>query len=108
MQKHQITQENDIVSIGNVVLTKQAISTLEYLQEESNECIAETLAVLGNAVCFLAKTKMHWGGSWVAESESLIQELSFVHGYLSDLKKPAENKLPSKFEETAKRDHETK
>lgn len=90
------------------VLTQDAIMTLENLQEDSNSYIDDFLAVLGNAVCFLAKTKMHWGGSFVPESESLIEQLSFLHGNLKDLKKPVENKLPTKFEENAKRDWETK
>lgn len=108
MENFKITQGNDIITIDNVVLTEEAISTLERFQEGSNAYLNETLAALGNAVCFLAKTKIHWGGSWVQESESLIEQLSFVHGNLCDLKKPIENKLPQKFDENAKRDFETK
>lgn len=108
MQKRQITQENDIITIGNVVLTEDAILTLETLQKSNNAYIKELLAALGDAVCFLAKTKIHWAGSFVTESESLIEQLSFLHGNFKDLKKPVENKPPTKLEENAKRDLETK
>lgn len=108
MEKFQINQGNDIITIGNVVLTKEAISTLETLQEDENAYINELLTAVGDTVCFLAKTKMHWGGSFVTESESLIEQLSFLHGNFKDLKKPVENKPSTKLEENAKRDLETK
>lgn len=108
MEKQIKILENGNVKIGEVVLTDSALEILDRLQEESNAYINETLAVIGNTVCFLAKTKIHWGGSWVQETESLIEQLSFVHGIFCDLKIPIENKLPQKFEENAKRDFETK
>ena len=108
MEKQIKILENGNVKIGEVVLTDSALEILDRLQEESNAYINETLAVLGNAVCFLAKTKIHWAGSWVQESESLIQQLSFVHRIFNDLKVPTENKLPQKFDETATRDFNTK
>lgn len=106
MEKYQITQENDIITIGNVVLTKDAILTLDNLQEDSNSYINEFLEALGGAVCFLVKTKMYWSGGFVIESEKLIKQLSFLHGNLKELKNPVEN--PTKLEENEKRDLETK
>lgn len=108
MEKTQITQENDLITIGNVILTKDAISTLDDFQQDSNACIKEYLEVLGSAVCFLGKTQIHWAGQFVTESESLITKLSFIHGSLQDLKKPLESEAPSKIQEMGKRDWETK
>lgn len=108
MKKNQITQEDDIVTIGSVVLTKDAILTLDNLQQDSNACIKNYLEVLGSAVCFLGKTKMHWAGKFVTESESLIESLSFIHCSLQDLKKPLESEAPSGIQEMGKRDWETK
>ena len=108
MEKIQVAQENGVITIGNVVLTKDAIETLYTLQESDNAYINEFLETLGNTVCFLLKTKMHWAGSFVTESEELIDQLAFLHGNFKELKKPVENKIPSKLEENAKRDWETK
>lgn len=57
MEKTQFTQENDIITIGNVVLTKDAIMTLDNLQEDSNAYINEFLEALGSAVCFFGKNQ---------------------------------------------------
>jgi hypothetical protein len=108
MEKHQITQEKEFIKIGEVILTEHAIATLENLQEDSNAYINEFLEILGNTVCFLAKTKQHWSGSFATESESLVEQLSFLHGNLKELKRPIENKILSKLEENAKRDWENK
>ena len=108
MENFKITQENGIITIGNVVLTEEAINELETLQEDNNAYINEFLHALGDTVCFLVKTKIHWAGSFVVESEELIRQLSFLHGNFKDLKKPVGNEPPSELEKNAKRDWETK
>ena len=108
MEKFKITQENEVLTIDKVVLTEHAIATLENLQEGDNEYIDEFLRVLGDTVCFLLKTKIHWRGDFVTESEELINKLAFLHGNFKDLKKPVKNPPITKLEEQAKKDWETK
>ena len=87
MAKSETKTENATV-IGAVVLTENAIHTIEKLQESSNECIKEYVEALGDAVCYLAKTRYNFGGSYEVESMELIEKLSFIREDLKELKKP--------------------
>jgi len=87
MPKQENKTENALV-IKNVILTEQALHTIEKLQESSNECIKEYVELLGDAVCYLAKTRYHFGGSYEVESMVLIEKLSYIREDLKDLKKP--------------------
>ena len=101
MEKFQITQENGIVKIGNVVLTKESIETLEKLQDDSYGFLNDYIEALGNTVCFLARTQFHFGVDYEKESQASIADLSLIREDLMCLRNTPKNERPTKIEKAA-------
>jgi len=91
MQKHQITQENDIIKIGNVVLTKEAISTLETFQEDENGGLKDRIEELAEAVCILATAVEQYNGIHKIPFYNATRNLSYIRDNLKNLAKPFKN-----------------
>ena len=89
MEQIQITQENGIITIGNVVLTKEAISTLEFLQEDESGSLKTRLEELAEAICILAVAVEGYNGIFKTPIYEAITNLAYIRTNLKDLAKPS-------------------
>lgn len=91
MEKQEIKiHENGNVQIGDIVLTENALKTLEWFQRENNYNIKQHIEMMAETICLITESVDSIDGVDEKTLYRMATDLSFLRSNLKDFLNPNE------------------
>jgi len=76
------------IEVEGIILTKDAIDTIKYLQEHNNESLDAKIAYIKDVICWIVSIQDALHEEEAAESMELMGSLNYLRKDLYKLRKP--------------------